>query len=183
MPASTNPNSPQSIWCGERTTLQRRCRVLSRPFSKRDFRASGLQAILAVDNGLASAGKRLLSRRHRGAQSLIATLCAFEPSRGWLKHNRVGYRFCFVGRAIGSGWQGPPNLREWGGPPSKGLNEGQSSDGLACPGIVTGTTLSDSAGCTSAQTFARDRRGASDPRFKGRKPVFNRLNGSAARWS
>ena len=35
----------------------------------------------------------------------------FEPSRGWLKHNRVGYRFCFVGRAIGSGWQGPPGFQ------------------------------------------------------------------------
>ena len=32
--------------------------------------------------------------------------------------------FCFVGRAIGSGWQGPPNFRECGGSTSllKGVN-------------------------------------------------------------
>jgi hypothetical protein len=39
-----------------------------------------------------------------------------EPSSGWPRPNGVGYRFCFGGRAIGSGWPGPPNFREWGGP-------------------------------------------------------------------
>jgi hypothetical protein len=38
-----------------------------------------------------------------------------QPRDGWPK--TLGYRFCFLGRAIGSGWQGPPNFREWGGPP------------------------------------------------------------------
>jgi hypothetical protein len=62
-----------------------------------------------------------------------------EPLHGWRRRNFVGYRFCFGGRAIGSGWQGPPNFREWGGPTQgKGILLKQSSDGLACPGLVTG---------------------------------------------
>jgi hypothetical protein len=54
-----------------------------------------------------------------------------DPSQNRTRPNGVGYRFCFVGRAIGSGWQGPPNFREWGGPIQGSSKQGL--DGLACP--------------------------------------------------
>ena len=66
-----------------------------------------------------------------------------ELPRGWLRPTGVGYRFCLVGRAIGSGWQGPPNFREWGGP-TQGKSfrqKEQDPDGLACLSLVTGTAF------------------------------------------
>jgi hypothetical protein len=56
-----------------------------------------------------------------------------DPSHSRTRPKGVGYRFCFVGRAIGSGWQGPLQFQGMGAAPPqrkdkawKGLGRGMS---------------------------------------------------------
>src|SRR6516165_1514633 len=60
-----------------------------------------------------------------------------EPFAGQLRRKRCRLPLLLVGRAIGSGWRGPPNFREWSGPTSqrKFKNESaRSRTGLGHPG-------------------------------------------------
>jgi hypothetical protein len=56
-----------------------------------------------------------------------------EPSCSWLAPKNAGYGFCLRGRAIGSGWQGPPDFRLAGGPTNR-----EARTGLAYRGLTTG---------------------------------------------
>jgi hypothetical protein len=55
-----------------------------------------------------------------------------DPSHSRTRPKGVGYRFCFMGRAIGSGWQGPPKFQGMGRPHHAGASaKTRDSDGLA----------------------------------------------------
>jgi hypothetical protein len=59
----------------------------------------------------------------------------FEPSWQLARHNSVGYRFC-LGRAIGSGWQGPPRFQcQWAAHPGglKNTSSGSERAGVSGP--------------------------------------------------
>ena len=86
-------------------------------------------------------GRRLIS----SGRPVLTEKCKppAPPKPGWLRPNRVGYRFCFWAGRLEVAGRGRPNFREWSGPTIQGPQRRQSSEGLACPSLATGTALSN----------------------------------------
>ena len=134
----TKLKSPKVFHCCRPAILKRVVcgHHLSRPAAK----TSALVRLGTHSEGSVP-GRRLISS---GRPVLTEKCKPPAPTKpGWLRPNRVGYRFCFWAGRLEVAGRGRPNFREWSGPTIQGPQRRQSSEGLACPSLATGTALSN----------------------------------------